>query len=344
MVHKVFGNDLWWRHAGMGGGGTSDLDRRRRATVRPVKTGHGWGSTVAGILLLAASTVPAPAAAQRASTGGVQLLVRPRVGDTLQLLVEQAVHVSGRRVEGTQSTVPPVLQGKRGASPAPDYGPRAGRANTRVSHVHLFAHSLVAASDLTGTTLLATTDSIAMWTGATGDAVRPVHLPVQGDSRHVRVTVTPDGAMRLQDPASADATLGATLASVPGLLPAGPVRVGSEWQRDMLLPSLPLGSYRASGVVQARLRLDSLSRGGRHAYIAIVGVLRRDGAARELPPGTRVITAGTLRGTMVVDRRRAWITDARTVMDVQSEVAPGPAGAGRPMLLDIRIEQQVRVR
>jgi hypothetical protein len=213
-----------------------------------------------------------------------------------------------------------------------------------VSHVQLYAHSLVEASDLTETTLLATTDSIVMWSGTTGDAGRPGRLPLQEGSRYVRVTVTPDGAMRVRDPASADATLGATLASVPGLLPTGAVRAGSTWQRELRLPSLPLGSYRADGVVQARLRLDSLSRGGRHAYISIVGALRRDGAARELPPGTRVVTAGTLRGTMVVDRSRAWITDARTVMDVQSEVAPGPAGTGPPMLLDIRIEQQVRVR
>ena len=96
--------------------------------------------------------------------------------------------------------------------------------------------------------------------------------------------------------------------------------------------------------IQARLRLDSLSRNGRLAYISVVGVLRRDGAARELPAGTRMITAGTLRGHMVVDRTRAWITEARTVMDVQSEVAPGPAGVGRPMLVDIRVEQRVRVR
>lgn len=278
------------------------------------------------------------------SRGGVTLVVRPRVGDTLYLHVEQMVAVSGRRVDGPPSTVPPVLEEKRRAAPAPVYGPRVDRTSTRVSRVQLHAHSIVEARDLASTTLLATTDSISLWSGTAADAVHPVSVPVTGDSRQVRVTVTPDGAMRVSDPGAATLTLGATLASVPGLLPAGIVRAGSEWQREMMLPALPLGSYRADGVVQARLRLDSLSRGGGHAYITITGVLRRDGAARELPAGTRVITAGTLRGTMVVDRARAWITDARTVMDVQSEVAPGPAGAGKPMLLDIRVEQRVRVR
>lgn len=299
---------------------------------------------LAAALLVAAPGVARSAAAQARSGAAVQLIVRPRVGDTLHLHVEQTVTMGGRRVSGTPPSVPPVLQGKRGASPAPDYGPRAARANTRSTRVQLFAHSLVEASDLASTTVLATTDSITMWAGASGDTGRLMRLPVAEESRQVRVSVTPDGAMRLSDPAPDNVQLGATLASVPGLLPEGPVTVGSEWQREIPLPALPLGAYRAEGTVQARLRLDSLSRGGRLAYITVEGVLQRDGAARELPAGTRMITAGTLRGTMVVDRVRAWITDARTTMDVQSEVASGPVGGGAPMLLDIQIEQRVRVR
>ena len=297
--------------------------------------------TVIGLL-------PAAAAAQRPATRAaaaevVQLLVRPRVGDTLFLNVEQTVEVSGRPVDGAPSSASPGLPGTRGATPAPVYGPRVNRANTRITKVQLFAHSVVESSDLASTTLLASTDSLSMWVGNAGDAPRPMTMPIDADSRQVRIRVTPDGSMRVTDqPASLP--LGATLASMPGLLPTGNIRVGAEWQREMSLPGLPLGAYRADGVVQARLRLDSLTGGGRQAWISVAGVLRRDGAMRELPAGTRVITAGTMRGTMVVDRQRAWITDARTVMDVQSEVAPGPAGAGKPMLLDIRIVQQIRVR
>ena len=297
--------------------------------------------TVIGLL-------PAAAAAQRPATRAaaaevVQLLVRPRVGDTLFLNVEQTVEVSGRPVDGAPSSASPGLPGTRGATPAPVYGPRVNRANTRFTKVQLFAHSVVESSDLASTTLLASTDSLSMWVGNAGDAPRPMTMPIDADSRQVRIRVTPDGSMRVTDqPASLP--LGATLASMPGLLPTGNIRVGAEWQREMSLPGLPLGAYRADGVVQARLRLDSLTGGGRQAWISVAGVLRRDGAMRELPAGTRVITAGTMRGTMVVDRQRAWITDARTVMDVQSEVAPGPAGAGKPMLLDIRIVQQIRVR
>jgi hypothetical protein len=48
----------------------------------------------------------------------------------------------------------------------------------------------------------------------------------------------------------------------------------------------------------------------------------------------------------VVDRERAWIVDARTVVDVRSDVSPGPAGTTpvTPVLLDIRIRQHMHVK
>ena len=97
--------------------------------------------------------------------------------------------------------------------------------------------------------------------------------------------------------------------------------------------------YRADGVVRASFRFDSLTRGGREAWISLEGSLHRDRAARDLPAGTRTITAGTMRGMLVVDRQRAWIVDARTVMDVQSEVS-----GTTPVILDLRITQRVKVR
>ncbi len=288
----------------------------------------------------------------RVSAEGVRLIVRPRVGDTLRLQMEQTIEMSGRRSE---TSVPPVgsssgIDGRtsRDKSPtptkSPDYGPRRARASMQVTKLLMYAHSLVEASDLTSTTLLATTDSMAMWAGASGEQGRPSMLALPADGRQIRVRVTPDGAMRVSDPPPGAMELGATFASMPALLPEGAVRVGQRWERDIVLPSLPLSGFRADGVVRTRFRLDSLSQGGRSAWISMEGELRRDGAARELPAGTRVITAGTVRGTMVLDRQRAWIVDARTVIDVQSEVTPGPAESSRPMLLDLRIVQRVRVR
>ncbi len=285
--------------------------------------------------------LPRESAAQpRPST--VSLIVRPRVGDTLRLQMEQSIEISSRPsaratdgIEGGRSNSP--------APPAPVYGPRRNGA-VRITRLQLFAHSLVESSDLSVTTLLATTDSMTMWAGSSTDPKppQPMALPMEG--RQVRVRVTPDGAMRVNDPPPGAMELGNTLASIPGMLPVGAVRVGEKWERDMVLPTLPISGYRADGVVHARFRLDSITRGGRDAWISLEGTLHRDGTTRELPAGTRVITAGTMTGLLVVDRDRAWIVDARTTMDVQSEVTSGPRGGAEPVVLDMRIRQRVRVR
>ncbi len=276
----------------------------------------------------------------------LMLIVRPRVGDTLWLQMEQSIEVSRRSTGTSTRQGPPILDGTRTPptrSPSPEYGPRRA-PNMRITRLILYAHSFVEASDLSVTTLLATTDSMAMWAGAPGDPGEPEMMPLPEDGRQVRVRVTPDGAMRVNDPPPGAMELGATLASMPGMLPSEFVRVGDRWERDIVLPSLPVSGYRADGVVRARFRLDSLTRGGRDAWISLEGSLSRDGAARDLPAGTRVITAGTMRGILVVDRQRAWIIDARTTMDVQSEVSGGPGVANTPILLDLRIQQRVRVR
>lgn len=276
----------------------------------------------------------------------VSLIVRPRVGDTLTLQMEQIIEVSSRPSPAASRQTGPGIDGKRmpPASPPPDYGPRRNRASMRITQLVLYAHSLVESSDLYITTLLATTDSMEMWAGAPGEARAPQTMSLPLEGRQVRIRVTPDGAMRVADPPPGAMELGATLASMPGLLPSGAIRVGDKWERDITLPSLPVSGYRADGVVRAQFRLDSLTKSGRLAWISLDGTMHRDGTSKDLPSGTRVITAGTMRGLLVVDRERAWIVDARTTMDVQSEVAPGPNATGAPMILDMRITQRVRAK
>jgi len=292
----------------------------------------------------------APTATVRAQSGtgsrggeAVRLQVRPRVGDTLRLLMEQSIEISGRTSSSSNSASPSVIEKPRTAPAprAPDIGPRRTKSSQRITRLQLFAHSLVEASDLSSTTLLATTDSMVMWAGDAGDSGAPQRLELPRDGRQVRVRVTPDGAMRVNDPPPGATELGSTLAAMPGMLPAYAVRVGDQWDREIPLPSMPVSGFRADGVVLARFRLDSLTHRGRNAWISLEGTLRRDGGARDLPPGTRVVTAGTMRGVLVVDRERAWIVDARTTIDVQSDVSPGPSP---PLQLDMRILQRVRMK
>lgn len=283
--------------------------------------------------------------ASRAEAGngaeGVRLQVRPTVGDTLRLVVDQELEMRTRRGMAP-STIGPAGEVRRPAEPL--YGPLADGAVVRRTQVRLWAHSLVERADLSSTTLLATTDSISTWSGAPGDAVRLQSMPMPTDGRQVRVLVSPDGAMRVGDPPPGAMELSSSLSSIPGLLPPGVVKVGMTWRREMPLPSLPVSGYHADGVVQARLRLDSLTQRGRIAWISLEGELRRDGAARDLPVGTRVITAGTLRGALCVDRQRAWIVEASTTIDVTSEVVAGPTVTAPPTILAFRLKQQLRVK
>lgn len=290
----------------------------------------------------AVASSDAGAGATRAQ--GMLLLVRPRVGDTLQLQMEQTIEVSSRPSSPANKTAAPVLDGPKTQPPPPEYGPRRTRATMRITRLVLFAHSLVEASDLYVTTLLATSDSMAVWAGSPGERGVLQMMPLPSEGRQVRVRVTPDGAMRVNDPPPGAMELGSTLAAMPGMLPSEAVRVGDRWERDIVLPSIPVSGYRADGVVRARFRLDSLSRGGRDAWISMEGSLQRDGPARELAAGTRVIVAGTMRGVLVVDRQRAWIVDARTTMDVQSELSQGPGSSQTPLVMDLRIQQRVRVK
>ena len=326
-------------------------DRRWSGSRPSVPSAKALGAALCAVLL-AGGDLPAqgakPVGAKAPATRGeaVWLIVRPRVGDTLRLQMDQTIEMRGRKSDAPTRTAPPMIERKRStnAPQGPDYGPRREQARTQVTKLQLFAHSLVESSTLAVTTLLATTDSMAMWAGTALESGKPRRVPLPSEGRQVRVRVTPDGAMRVNDPPPGAMELGTTLAFMPGMLPDRAVAVGDRWDRDIILPSVAVSGFRADGVVHARFRLDSLTRGGREAWISMEGTLERDGAAREMPAGTRMITAGTMSGVLLVDRQRAWIVDAFTTIEVQSEVAPGPAGPATPMLLDMRIQQHMKVR
>ena len=68
------------------------------------------------------------------------------------------------------------------------------------------------------------------------------------------------------------------------------------------------------------------------------------GGLRALARLRRQLEADEAAAKTELDRVRAWIVDARTVIDVQSEVTPSPADVAPPVLLDLRIVQRIHVR
>lgn len=297
------------------------------------------------LLIAAVGTTVLPAQSSSAAKP-VMLMVRPHVGDTLWMHLEQtmetrSVPLSRNNAEGNTTG---GIGTRTPATPQPAYGPIEDRSITQAVAMRLQAHTLVEASNLKSTALEVITDSLHVRTGARGKlgAERPVYL-APADSR-TRVSVTPEGAMSVLASASGTTTLAAGLAGMPPMLPTRAVSIGDEWERDVPLPSLAITGVRTDGVVHARFKLDSMAKDGRYAFISMKGTLRRKGAVRDLPPGTQVVTAGVLHGSFTLDRTRGWITAAETVIEVQSEVTQRAGSKASARALEIHLEQRMRVR
>jgi hypothetical protein len=274
----------------------------------------------------------------------VELVVQPTTGDVLRLEMQQVIEMSAARRDGRYFPDASLGAGSaREIGPQPAVGPRRNATPTRVTIMDFVAHSTVERSDESATVLATVPDSLIVRTGEIGQALTSQRVPLPVSAQPTRIRVAANGAMSMLDAGAEAAAVGATLSAMPAMLPDEAVFVGDTWERDVEMPPLPLAAYRADGRLHAVFRLDSMRRGGRDAYVSVRGELRRDGAGRELPPGSRVVTAGTMTGTLTLDRDRGWIVDARTTIEMHSAVVGAESG-GAPMELGIRISQRMRVR
>lgn len=264
-----------------------------------------------------------------ASGQSVLLQIRPRVGDTLAVRMDQKVEMTGVPtgcVTGYSGT-------RRGANPDTPPRPCSGAARQMTSVMEVFSRAIVKRTSGEGALVLAATDSIrtALSSGNAREA-RPRR--VRAASGSIELKVATDGAVEVVD-ADASEELRAVFGQMPAALSRKPVAVGEKWVRQMRVPiSAEAG---ATGLVRATFRLDSLGRNGDVAYISMSGTLSHDhtdGSDSELD--------GWLSGTMQLDRRLAWITDTRAIIDVESTVRP--TTGGQPMRVRTRITQVLRAR
>ncbi len=257
--------------------------------------------------------------AVEAHAQSVTLQIKPKVGDTLRLRIEQEVEISGvGRVRDTDTTM------------------------TLRSSMLLLSRTIVVATDDEGTTVRAITDSIAVDMG--GDDPRAAALSdqtrraLQGKEVRVRFSRQGSATMIEADP-DIPRDLQSVFSQLPATFPRHQVLVGGTWKQRIPIPDAAQGQI--GGTLEAVFRLDSLTSRGKLAYISMRGTLTRDSVTILRPSGSRLTMTGTVSGFMVLDRGRGWVTDASTEMAVRSQMDP-PAGSNlAPVKMRMRLVQRL---
>jgi hypothetical protein len=241
------------------------------------------------------------------------LEVHPHAGDTLHVVLENALTISAAPRAG-YAAVPP--------------------ATTRY---RLFTREIVERADRRFSAVLTIVDSVAVTTtGPPGTGLFP-DLDRSLEGTRVRIHLAADGASTVaQSSPSLDADLRALIGESPSMLPGVPVAAGESWVRDLPLP-VDASSVPA-GVVRTKFQLDSLTERGNLAWISLSGTIAPLAAGDSSRPA--FTSTGTVTGSIVLDRESGWLVGSRTVVDIES-VAAMPGGA-EPLVVTVRVVQGMR--
>lgn len=289
--------------------------RRRRVLAAAVFVGV---ASCGGVAREVGAQVPT-------ASGGVAPLVlqlRPHPGDLLRLRLDQTIEMGVSARAGDDTTA------------------------ADVTSLVMLARLTVESSDLEGATVMAVADSVRIENSGRyqSDVLRQA-AALQG--QRFRFRVAPDGATTV---AGADAwaapAVGSLLSQLPATLPRDAVVPGATWNRSVDIPLAATTDGRATATLTATFRFDSLSRSGEFAYLSMKGRLVRSGPMQPGVGGASnggfVQTSGSVTGSLLLDRRRGWIADARTVIALKSLVS-GRGKEAAPLRVRMKITQWMRV-
>jgi hypothetical protein len=253
--------------------------------------------------------------AASADAQAVSLRIHPRAGDTLRTRLEQQMEVSSAGEDGDS------------------------RGRPLATSVVIDSRTIVQSSLATSTVVLTIVDSADMHTTDThgADQIAEAERMLRGQRLVLQLAM--DGSVenaRDANGRSVSRDVADAMSAMPAVFPRYAVRVGDSWAREMPLPSSgPLGA-RGMGYVTARFRLDSLSHGGRIAFVSMRGDIKPSSAT------DGVQLTGAIRGTMQLDRSRGWMTDSQVTVLVRSLVTPPPGTGRAPMRFVTRVTQRLR--
>jgi Family of unknown function (DUF6263) len=271
-----------------------------------------------GRLYVSIATIAA--AVGLAHAQGVRLQIKPRVGDTLRLRIEQEVEITGQgKLRDADTTL------------------------TMRSSMMLLSRSIVVQSDEQGSIVRAITDSVAVDVGAMDPRAASLsdqaRRALQGKELRVRFSREGSAVVIEADP-DIPRDLQSVFSQLPATFPRHQVSVGSTWKQRIPIPDAIQGQI--AGTLDAVLRLDSLTRRGRQAHISMRGTFTRDSTASLIPGGGRLSMTGTVTGFMILDRVRGWVTDASTEMLVRSQTEPAAGSTATPVKMRLRLVRRQR--
>ncbi|GAC1654681.1 MAG: hypothetical protein NVS4B3_18900 [Gemmatimonadaceae bacterium] len=256
------------------------------------------------------------------------LEIRPHIGDTLHMRLDQETLVTAFPEAGTPVTVSTTLL--------------------------LLARAVAQQAQHDGTIVETVADSVSVSGSDPHVAAAREEIQRTLIGRHVRMLVALDGSAKLLDtPDHVTAELSELVALMPASLPRNPVRVGDVWTKTMDMP-LGVDATRPAPSLHATFRLDSASRNGDLAYVSLRGAIVRAGLRTPLaasPSRVQHLEAGgSVASAMLFDRRRGWMTDARTTVVARSLVAQPRGTEGSkaaapvprpPLSVEVRVTQHL---
>jgi hypothetical protein len=240
----------------------------------------------------------------------VLLQIRPHVGDTLRMRLDQTMKlVATFRVDGNDSTA------------------------TMTTLVRMLTRTIPIQSTATGTMVVMITDSVSV-EGGMAVLTRSLHnIREAMEGKEIRLRIEPTGVAEVIE---GEEQMRDLLAQMPSSFPDQPVKVGERWTREMFVPIDATSGERAK--VRATFQLDSLSANGDLAFISMSGTFAH---TTKQGPSRIAKLAGTLSGFVLFHRRLGWVTESKTICDVRTRLL-NFGREKRPIDLHLKLTQWLR--
>ena len=255
----------------------------------------------------------------RAQTGPAVLLqVKPNPGDTIRVRLDQTVEMSG-----------PL---------GPD-----GRTPVESGTLVLLATLAVESVDHEGATIVSATDSLRVNAPPNSASSAVLAWAAVAANRAVRFRVAPNGAAWVPTGRGRAVPSAALATQMPATLPTRPINRGTTWSSNLSVPLASSVDPGGTAILVAQFTFDSLSRSGELAFLSLRGrLMKSETEDKEKKNGQSVVeTSGTVVGSVTLDRRRGWITDARTTFSLYSLVTSAD-GSKPPVRVRMTISQWMR--